>query len=252
MLAQVAHDEDGPTKRQLTRDSKLGVLSVLDEARHNDNNNNDNRHENLVRYLKKSKEDSVNFEEFLLADKNGDGRVSSSEWEDFLSKKTDIQSHMDSDKPAALNVEIPLSFEDLNRMVAESEGLHVSINGMRYKVQLSAEGKTNEIVTYKTKLLHQELQKLSKMEVEKRPLDKKAARHTKRILTFGLVYLLSQAAVIAKLVRFSSFFCYLYSVDIACIDILFSLWLGRNGTNHLFYYIRNCHNGPDIFSLPQD
>jgi len=148
---------------------------------------------------------TVGFDEFLLADKNGDGRVSSAEWEAFLAEKAAVENGLDYKAPEALHVEIPFSAKQLNAIVQKNEGLHISVNGMRYRLTLSPEGKTRDIIMSKEKQLGEVLDELAEMERFKRPLDQKSARHTKRVLTVGLVYLVSQAAVIAKLTFFSRF-----------------------------------------------
>jgi len=81
-------------------------------------------------------------------------------------------------------------------MAMENDGLHISINGMRYRLCLSPEGKTADVIRQKSQQLHETLKELSKMEKEKRPLDAKAARHTKRMLGLGLVYLLGQVSIL--------------------------------------------------------
>lgn len=191
--------------RNISLDSKMRLLNVLNKVYH------DRSEEGMTKYIdpkidfKEEHARNLDFEEFLLADKNGDGRVSSAEWEEFLEKKASIASEMHFAQPNAVNIEIPLSISDLNNLATESEGFHLSINGMRYKLQLMPEGKTADIIIEKTKQLREALRKFSKMDDDKRPLDLSAARYTKRVLTFGSLYLISQAAVIAKLTFFSRF-----------------------------------------------
>jgi len=147
----------------------------------------------------------VDFKDFLLADTNGDGRVNSVEWENFLRRRQQQDSGKSYDEPLALNIEIPLSPSQAHTILNEGDGLHVHINGMRYAVSLTPEGDTQELIKSKGDLLLETIQRIAALNVDKRPLDARAARHTKRVLTMGLVYLLGQASVIAKLTFFSRF-----------------------------------------------
>lgn len=203
ILSSFSSSQDSPANRRMTLDAKLRMLRVMDTIY--DSDKDKDMYDKLTSYVRFGSNQSVGFDEFLLADYNGDGRVSSAEWEHFLQEKAAAESGLNYQPPNALNVEVPLSTNQLHTMAESNEGLHISINGMRYRLSLTPEGKTSEIIGTKSKVLHETLQQLGLMETEKRPLDAKAARHTKRVLTFALFYLLSQATVIAKLTFFSRF-----------------------------------------------
>ncbi|GBG34326.1 Calcium uniporter protein, mitochondrial [Hondaea fermentalgiana] len=198
-------EENGARKKKgLSLDSRLRIMRMLE--RMDEENKSGGAHDLFSRrfaHLKSRSE--MDFQEFLLADTDGDGRVSNAEWEAFLRKKSLAEAGLEFQEPSALNVEIPLSVQQFSAMADENEGLHVSINGMRYRLTLQPEGRTADVIEHKQERLHDTLVELASMEREKRPLDAQAARHTKRVLTVCLLYLLSQAAVIAKLTFFSRF-----------------------------------------------
>src|SRR5262245_19969398 len=89
--------------------------------------------------------------------------------------------------------------------ILRSKSLGVCINGLRDSVNLVPDAPTEELVLN----LRERLVKLDKdiadMEATRAPLDRRAANHTRRVLTGLLLYLLGQAAVVAKLTFFSRF-----------------------------------------------
>jgi hypothetical protein len=201
---EFAGSQDSPAVRRMTLEAKLRMLRFLDKVYDEQTKKDSELHSRFAQSPIASRR-QVSFEEFLQADANGDGRVSSAEWERFLQKKALSEKGVSVRAPSALNVEIPLSHEQLHMLAGEFEGLHISINGMRYRLSLTPEGGTAEVIAEKTAELSKVLTELARLELIKRPLDAKAARHTKRVLTIALVYLLAQAGVIAKLTFFSRF-----------------------------------------------
>ncbi len=202
---EFAGSEESPAARRMTLDAKLRMLRFLDKVYDEQTKKDSAEMHSRFAQSPIASRRPVSFEEFLQADANGDGRVSSAEWEKFLQKKALAEKGVSARAPSALNVEIPLSNEQLHRLAGEFEGLHISINGMRYRLSLTPEGRTAEVIAEKTAELSKVLTELARLELIKRPLDAKAARHTKRVLTIALVYLLAQAGTIAKLTFFSRF-----------------------------------------------
>lgn len=188
--------------KTLSLDSKLRVMRLLETIEKTDKDEHDLFAKRFAQFKNRSQ---LDYQEFLLADLDGDGRVSNAEWEEFLRKKALVEAGLSFKEPSALSIEIPMSIQQFTRMADENEGLHVSVNGMRYRLSLQPEGRTADVIEHKQERLHDTLVELASMEKEKRPLDSQAARHTRRVLTVCLMYLLSQAAVIAKLTFFSRF-----------------------------------------------
>mmetsp|Transcript_7906 Transcript_7906/g.12787 ORF Transcript_7906/g.12787 Transcript_7906/m.12787 type:complete len:365 (+) Transcript_7906:141-1235(+) len=195
-------DEESPLNRRLTLDAKLRMLRVLDKIY--DSKKDADTHMEFSRHARFGGRD-VGFDDFLLADSTGDGRVSNAEWEQFLRTKDAMDSGAMYAEPNSLNIEVPLSPSEMHTLANDNGGFHIRVNGMRYKLSLTPEGETAKIIEDTKSRLRETLEELANMEIEKRPLDAKAARHTKRVMHIGLVYLLSQAAVIAKLTFFSRF-----------------------------------------------
>lgn len=144
---------------------------------------------------------SVTFEDFLQADTNRDGRVSSAEWESY------VRSKAKSDQDPYLrgtNIHLPLSPSVL-RDILESDGFGLTINGLHYSVHLQAEGDTAQLIESREAQLHRVCKKIEELEAAKAPLDAAAARHTRRVMSGILAYLVCQAATVAKLTFFSRF-----------------------------------------------
>ncbi len=143
----------------------------------------------------------VTFQDFLDADTNKDGRVTAAEWESYLAKKKSINHET---RFQGISIELPIPMQDGIRML-ESEGIHVTVNGMRYAVSLKPVGTTEECLIEKQELLGRLIKELSELRSIQAPLDVKAANYTKRVLTGVFLYLISQATLIAKLTFFSRF-----------------------------------------------
>jgi len=205
---RLLEDPESPRNRRLNLDAKFRVLRILDKI-HREAKGHEEKdiatHSLFSRLGRAQSQKNLTYDEFLLADADGNGRVSNAEWEAFVEKKARLESGLSYESPNALNIEIPMSTLQLQEMASDNEGLHISVNGMRYRLCLEPEGKTKDVIAKKQAKLNETLTELAKMERDKRPLDAKAARHTKRVLTVGLLYLLSQAGVIAKLTFFSRF-----------------------------------------------
>jgi len=77
----------------MTLDAKLRMLRVMDKICNP--NTDSGMPDTQTKHDRLGSNRSVGFDEFLLADKDGDGRVSSAEWEAFLQKKALAEKGMD-------------------------------------------------------------------------------------------------------------------------------------------------------------
>lgn len=169
----------------------------------------------------------MSFEDFLLADTNKDGRVSSAEWETFvkLKRKQETDSRMNG-----LTIHVPIS-PLLLKSIVESEGFGVTINGVHYSVNLQPEGDSLALIKKRTDELESIKQDIWGMEKMRAPLDAAAARHTRRVMSSILIYLLLQAGVVAKLTFFSRFgwdvmepVTYFITFGISLVGLTFFTW----------------------------
>lgn len=130
----------------------------------------------------------VRFEDFLEADTNHDGRVTSAEWEAYLKKMREVDS---DPRFTGLMVHLPISVLDAHRIL-ESSGLSVSLNGLNYSVTLTPQGQTIDLIKKKELELKRVDEELESLGARKAPLDAEAAVHTRRVM--GGFYLVAVAS----------------------------------------------------------
>ncbi|KAH9256456.1 hypothetical protein BASA81_005370 [Batrachochytrium salamandrivorans] len=145
----------------------------------------------------------ISYEDFLLADTNRDGKISSTEWENYVRKKLSSSQP----KPVAdsgVTLHLPFLPETLKSLL-QNEAFGLSINGQHFSLALRPEGRTVDLISQLQFDLEETRDQIRKLELIKLPLDRAASRHTNRVMISFLGYLFAQAAVVAKLTFFSRF-----------------------------------------------
>jgi len=169
----------------------------------------------------------VSFEDFLKADANRDGRVTATEWDNYIRSKQKVEADPNF---RGLTIHIPISPQVL-REVIENDGFGVTINGLHYSVNLKPEGETFQLIKYAEERLESIDNAIRELEDKKAPLEAAAARHTRRVMSGLLAYLLIQAGVVAKLTFFSRFgwdimepITYFITFGISLVGLTFFTW----------------------------
>jgi len=133
------------------------------------------------------------------ADLNHDGKVSQDEWFQFLKRKSlevaDLQG---------ITVGFPIP-PSLAQTVLAQSGMHLSINGFDYELQLIPVGETRANIDAKLARMAELGQEIEALEQIKAPMDKKAAAHAGRVMKSIFAYLFLQVGVVVKLTFFSRF-----------------------------------------------
>lgn len=145
----------------------------------------------------------VHFEDFLAADTNRDGRVTAQEWEAYLKKLN--YGGESADETQSLMIHVPLSPIEAYKIIS-TPGFGITLNGLHYGLQVFPKGRTLDIIKKKEAQLDALEKELALLENIKLPLDAQAAKHTKRVMTSLLTYLIVQAGVLVKYTFFDSEF----------------------------------------------
>lgn len=146
----------------------------------------------------------ISYEDFLRADANKDGRISSVEWENYVRSKYLQAQSTTLLQAQGCTIHLPVSSEFIQSLLV-NQAFGISLNGNQYTLQLQPVGKTLELIAEAQQKLEETRDKIRKMELVKLPLDRAASRHTNRVMSALLCYLFAQAAVVAKLTFFSRF-----------------------------------------------
>lgn len=145
----------------------------------------------------------ISYEDFLLADTNRDGKISSTEWESYVRRKlSSSQPKPTADSGVTLHLPFP---PDTLQALLKNQAFGLSINGQHFSLSLRPEGRTVDLISQVQFDLEETRDQIRKLELVKLPLDRAAARHTNRVMISFLGYLFVQTAVVAKLTFFSRF-----------------------------------------------
>lgn len=169
----------------------------------------------------------ITFEDFLQADTNRDGRVTAAEWDSYVKSKSNT---FDSAMRKGVTVHFPVP-PTILREIIESHGFAITVNGLHYSLTLKPEGTTRDLIRNAEAQLERLERSITEMEATKAPLDAKAARHVRRVMSGLLGYLLLQAGVVAKLTFYSRFgwdimepITYFLTFGISLVGLIFFTW----------------------------